>query len=100
MSLPDIAIVSFNYTPINALLSAQHALSGSPCRLQIIRISRNRKYIMNRNNRFRVLVVILLSFSFNQAHGQSFDPEMVKVENFLIGKYEITQSRGKTRYLG
>jgi len=95
LSSPDFAIVPSNYTPINAFLSGQHALSGFPFRLHIMHVSRNRKHIMNRNNGFRILVVILLSFSFNQAHGQSFEPEMVKVENFLISKYEITQGQWK-----
>lgn len=43
----------------------------------------------------KTLTAILFSLSFNQVYGQSFEPEMVKVENFYIGKYEITQGQWK-----
>jgi len=64
-----------------------------PYRMRIIHVSRSRKHIVNRNNGFRELVVIFLSFLFNKAHRRSFEPEMVIVENFIICEYEI--SRGQ-----
>lgn len=39
--------------------------------------------------------VILLIYSSGQAIGQSYEPEMIKVDGFYISKYEITQGQWK-----